>query len=129
MFLKQLQVGHMAIFAYIVGDKETGDALVIDPAAETERIVAEEVGVNVAAAVVLQLDLLFVEARGWPRSSRLAGRLGPAIGLEMAGLQAPVAGPRLITRSASLAVLATVLAPCRRPSCRLVALDSGSSGR
>ncbi len=41
MFLKQLQVGHMAIFAYIVGDKETGDALVIDPAAETERIVAE----------------------------------------------------------------------------------------
>jgi hydroxyacylglutathione hydrolase len=41
MFLKQLQVGHMAIFAYIVGDEETGDALVIDPAAETERIVAE----------------------------------------------------------------------------------------
>ncbi len=41
MYLKQLQVGHMAIFAYIVGDKATGDALVIDPAAETERIVAE----------------------------------------------------------------------------------------
>ncbi len=41
MFLKQLQVGHMAIFTYIVGDEDTGDALVIDPAAETERIVAE----------------------------------------------------------------------------------------
>jgi len=41
MFLKQLQVGHMAIFAYIVGDKETGEALVIDPAAETERILSE----------------------------------------------------------------------------------------
>lgn len=31
----------MAIFAYIVGDEETGDALVIDPAAETDRILAE----------------------------------------------------------------------------------------
>jgi len=41
MILKQLQVGHMAIFAYIVGDENTGDALVIDPAAETERILAE----------------------------------------------------------------------------------------
>ena len=41
MFLKQLQVGHMAIFAYIVGDKETGEALVIDPAAETEQILSE----------------------------------------------------------------------------------------
>lgn len=41
MILKQLQVGHMAIFAYIVGDEETGDALVIDPAAETDRILAE----------------------------------------------------------------------------------------
>jgi len=41
MFLKQMQVGHMAIFAYIVGDRKTGDALVIDPAAETERILSE----------------------------------------------------------------------------------------
>ncbi len=41
MFLKQMQVGHMAIFAYIVGDEETGDALVVDPAAETERIISE----------------------------------------------------------------------------------------
>jgi len=41
MILKQLQVGHMAVFTYIVGDEETGDALVIDPAAEMDRIVAE----------------------------------------------------------------------------------------
>jgi glyoxylase-like metal-dependent hydrolase (beta-lactamase superfamily II) len=41
MFLRQLQVGPMAVFAYIVGDEETGDALVIDPAAETDRIIAE----------------------------------------------------------------------------------------
>jgi len=41
MILKQLQVGHMAVFAYIVGDEETGEGLVIDPAAETDRIIAE----------------------------------------------------------------------------------------
>ena len=33
MFLKQMQVGHMAIFAYIVGDPESSEGLVIDPAA------------------------------------------------------------------------------------------------
>lgn len=41
MFLKQMQVGHMAVFAYIVGDKESGEGLVIDPATETERIISE----------------------------------------------------------------------------------------
>lgn len=41
MFLKQMQVGHMAVFAYIVGDEETGDGLVIDPAANVDGIVAE----------------------------------------------------------------------------------------
>ncbi|MBW2544959.1 MAG: MBL fold metallo-hydrolase [Deltaproteobacteria bacterium] len=41
MFLKQIQVGHMAVFAYIVGDKESGEGLVIDPAADIERIKSE----------------------------------------------------------------------------------------
>ncbi len=41
MFLKQMQVGHMAIFAYIVGDPESGEGLVIDPAANVDGIVAE----------------------------------------------------------------------------------------
>ena len=41
VFLKQIQVGHMAVFAYIVGDRESGEGLVIDPAAETERIQSE----------------------------------------------------------------------------------------
>ncbi|MCD6485828.1 MAG: MBL fold metallo-hydrolase [Syntrophobacterales bacterium] len=36
-----MQVGHMAVFAYIVGDKESGEGLVIDPATETERIISE----------------------------------------------------------------------------------------
>lgn len=43
MFLKQMQVGMMAVFAYIVGDPETGEGLVIDPAANTAGIL-EEVG-------------------------------------------------------------------------------------
>jgi len=40
MFLKQMQVGHMAVFAYLVGDSATGDALVIDPAARIDDIIA-----------------------------------------------------------------------------------------
>ena len=41
MFIKQLQVGQMAIFAYIVGNPETGEAIVIDPAAEVDLILAQ----------------------------------------------------------------------------------------
>ncbi|MDD5722314.1 MAG: MBL fold metallo-hydrolase [Syntrophales bacterium] len=41
MFLQQIQVGNMAVFAYIVGDKESGEGLVIDPAADTEHILSE----------------------------------------------------------------------------------------
>jgi hydroxyacylglutathione hydrolase len=40
MFVKQMQVGHMAVFAYLVGDTVTGDALVIDPADNVEDIIA-----------------------------------------------------------------------------------------
>lgn len=41
MFIKQMQVSSMAVFAYLVGDKITGDALVIDPADNIKGIVAE----------------------------------------------------------------------------------------
>ena len=40
MFIEQRQVGQMAVFAYLVGDEESGDALVIDPAADTDGIIA-----------------------------------------------------------------------------------------
>lgn len=40
MFIEQMQVGQMAVFAYLVGDEETGEALVIDPAADTDGILA-----------------------------------------------------------------------------------------
>jgi glyoxylase-like metal-dependent hydrolase (beta-lactamase superfamily II) len=41
MFVKQIQVSAMAVFAYLVGDQITGDALVIDPAADIKGIIAE----------------------------------------------------------------------------------------
>ena len=41
MFIKQMQVGNMAVFAYLIGDPVTGDALVIDPADCAEEIAAE----------------------------------------------------------------------------------------
>lgn len=41
MFLKQMQVGHMAVFAYLLGDPATEEALVIDPAANVDGIIAQ----------------------------------------------------------------------------------------
>jgi hydroxyacylglutathione hydrolase len=41
MFVKQIEVGGMAIFAYLVACKVTNEALFIDPAAETERLLNE----------------------------------------------------------------------------------------
>jgi glyoxylase-like metal-dependent hydrolase (beta-lactamase superfamily II) len=41
MFVKQMQVGQMAVFAYLVGDPITGDAVVIDPADNVKDILAE----------------------------------------------------------------------------------------
>ncbi len=41
MFLKQMQVGNMAVFAYLIGCPETGEGLVVDPAAGIDQIMAE----------------------------------------------------------------------------------------
>ena len=41
MFVKQIEVGSMAIFAYLVACKITKEALFIDPAAETQRLLDE----------------------------------------------------------------------------------------
>lgn len=40
MFLQQIQVGNMAVFAYLLGDAITGDALVIDPADNVSGLLA-----------------------------------------------------------------------------------------
>jgi hydroxyacylglutathione hydrolase len=39
MLVKQMQVGQMAVFAYLIGDPITGDSLVIDPADNVEEII------------------------------------------------------------------------------------------
>ena len=41
MIIRQIQVGTMAVFAYIVGDRESGEGLVIDPAAQVGSLVEE----------------------------------------------------------------------------------------
>jgi len=41
MFLKQIQVGNMAVFAYLIGCSETGEGLVVDPAAGIDQIMTE----------------------------------------------------------------------------------------
>jgi len=40
MILKQMEVGQMAVFAYIVGDRESSEGLVIDPAGDVDKIMA-----------------------------------------------------------------------------------------
>jgi hydroxyacylglutathione hydrolase len=40
MFIQQMQVGQMAVFAYLVGDTITGDALVIDPVDNAHEILS-----------------------------------------------------------------------------------------
>ena len=40
MFVKQLEVGNLSVFAYIVGCKDTGEGLVIDPAGDADRIIS-----------------------------------------------------------------------------------------
>ena len=49
MYLHQVEVGHMAVFAYIVGDQESGEGLVIDPAADVGGIIkrAEENNIRI----------------------------------------------------------------------------------
>lgn len=41
MVVKQMQVGRMAVFAYLVGCEKTKEALVIDPAGDEDRILQE----------------------------------------------------------------------------------------
>ena len=41
MIVKQMEVGRMAVFAYLVGCEKTKEALVIDPAGDEDRIFQE----------------------------------------------------------------------------------------
>jgi len=43
----------MAVFAYIVGDTESGEGLVIDPAADTERILSEATAAGITIRYIV----------------------------------------------------------------------------
>lgn len=53
MFLKQLQVGHMAVFAYIIGDIESGEGIVVDPGADIDGILSEARNNRVKSSILL----------------------------------------------------------------------------
>jgi hydroxyacylglutathione hydrolase len=48
MIVEQVQVGNFAVFAYVVGCPDTGEGVVIDPAAEVERLltIGEQRGIT-----------------------------------------------------------------------------------
>ena len=54
MIIEQLEVGGFAVFAYLLGCQETGEAVVIDPAAEVNRIlkVAKSNGVGIIKYII-----------------------------------------------------------------------------
>lgn len=49
MFIKQVEVGGMLNFAYIIGDQETKEGIIIDPSWEPERLygIAKEEGIAI----------------------------------------------------------------------------------
>ena len=53
MLVEQLEVGNLGVFAYIVGCKETGEGLVIDPAGDPDRIISvcKENGIHIKYVV------------------------------------------------------------------------------
>lgn len=40
MVIEQILVGHMAVFCYLIGDEESGEAVLIDPASDFDRIMS-----------------------------------------------------------------------------------------
>jgi hydroxyacylglutathione hydrolase len=53
MIIRQLEVGYMENFSYIVGCEKTRRALVIDPAAEVERILSAAASVGLSIETVV----------------------------------------------------------------------------
>lgn len=53
MFLKQMQVGPMAVFAYLLGDPASGEALVIDPVANIDGIITQARQNNLEIKVIV----------------------------------------------------------------------------
>lgn len=41
MIVKQYEVGHFAVFCYLIGDEETKEGLLIDPADDADRLISD----------------------------------------------------------------------------------------
>ena len=52
-FLKQIEVGEHAVYAYLIGDTQTGEAMVVDPADDVDVLIslAAESGLRISAIV------------------------------------------------------------------------------
>ena len=53
MFLKQIEVGRMAVFAYLLGSDSGGEGLVIDPADDIDEILAIAEGQKITIRYIL----------------------------------------------------------------------------
>lgn len=40
IFFRQIEVGHHAVFAYLIGDLDTGEAAIVDPADDVDHLIA-----------------------------------------------------------------------------------------
>lgn len=54
MFIEQLEVGHFAVYTYVLGCEETGEGIVVDPADEVQRILdlAKAKGISKIKSIV-----------------------------------------------------------------------------
>ncbi len=53
MIVKQLEVGGLAVFCYILGCEETGRAALVDPAADADRILAEAASLGLTVHYII----------------------------------------------------------------------------
>jgi hydroxyacylglutathione hydrolase len=53
MIIRQIEVGPLAVFCYIIGCEKTKEAALVDPAADTERILAEVTSLGLAVKYVI----------------------------------------------------------------------------
>jgi glyoxylase-like metal-dependent hydrolase (beta-lactamase superfamily II) len=73
MFVKQIQVGQMAVFAYIIGCKTTKEALIIDPAAEEDRLLEEAVNKDYRIKYIVNTHSHIDHVMGNRRMQELTG--------------------------------------------------------
>jgi glyoxylase-like metal-dependent hydrolase (beta-lactamase superfamily II) len=73
MFVKQMEVGSFSVFAYIVGSEATGEALVIDPAADQDRIVREAEKKNLRIKYIVNTHFHIDHVMGNRKMKELTG--------------------------------------------------------